>query len=493
MKMVEAKGTAAVKSIQAQKQYREEPGKFKQMGKSVTMSTVPSSHLHSPESSPDGPITNNTATLLASPEEKHFDTQNPSAGEASVQPTAASTSPAPDGGLHAWLQVLGAFMLWFNSWGILNAFGVFQTYYESGELFTRSSFDISWIGSIQSFMLLVVGVFAGPMYDRGYLHALLIVGSFGVVFGHMMLSLCTEYWQVVLAQGFCVGLGAGCLFVPSVSILPTYFSTKIGLAIGLGSSGSSIGGTIYPILLYRLIDRIGFAWSVRIMAFIALGTLLIPLAVMRMHVRAPKARAMLDLSAFTDVPYMVFVVATLIGFAGLSIVLFYISYYGFEQEILDRKMSFYIIAIFNAASTFGRTAPNALSDRVGPFNLIAPCAIACGVLMLCMIAVGSEAAIIILAILIGFFSGVFIAMPPVCFVALIKDKSRIGTRIGMGFAMIGSGMLVGGPGGGGILGTEEPLEWVGLWAFGGVAAIVAGLFYIALRVARSGIRLRVKA
>ncbi|KAI4166924.1 MAG: hypothetical protein LQ343_007627 [Gyalolechia ehrenbergii] len=353
-----------------------------------------------------------------------------------------------------------AFMLWFNSWGILNAFGVFQTYYESGELFTNSSFDISWIGSIQSFMLLAVGVFAGPVYDRGYLRTLLFVGSFGVVFGHMMLSLCTEYWQVVLAQGICVGLGAGCLFVPSVSLLPTYFSTKVGLAIGIGSSGSSIGGIIYPIVLYRLIDRIGFAWSVRVVAFIAFGTLFIPLTVMRMRVRAPKARTKLDLSAFTDVPYMTFVVATLIGFAGVSIVLFYISYYALEQG-MDTKMSFYIVAIFNAASTFGRTAPNTLSDRGGPFNLIAPCAIACGVLMLCMIAVGSEAAIIILAILIGFFSGAFIAMPPVCFVALVKDKSRIGTRIGMGFAIIGFGMLVGGPGDGSILGTEEPLDWVG--------------------------------
>lgn len=422
--------------------------------------TISPNHLQSLASSPnDHPVRNET-TLLASPE-KHANSQDSQTHETPVKPPSGNSSPPPDGGLQAWLQVLGAFMLWFNSWGILNAFGVFQTYYESGQLFTKSSFDISWIGSIQSFMLLVTGVFAGPLYDRGYLRTLLFMGSFGVVFGHMMLSLCDEYWQVVLAQGICVGLGAGCLFVPSVSVLPTYFSSKIGLAIGIGSSGSSIGGIIYPIVIYRLIDRIGFAWSVRVMAFIALGTLLIPLAIMRMRVRPPKARDIIDLSAFTDATYMIFVMATLIGFAGLSIVLFYISYYALEQKILDTRMSFYIIAIFNAASTFGRTVPNAMSDRVGPFNLIAPSAVTCGVLMLCMIAVGSEAAIVILAILIGFFSGVFVAMPPVCFVALIKDKSRIGTRIGMGFAMSAFGMLVGGPGGGGILGTKEPLEWAG--------------------------------
>ncbi|KAL8784613.1 MAG: hypothetical protein Q9213_003868 [Squamulea squamosa] len=448
---------------------------------------------HSSASSSDGTVTNHEDPPSVSLEEKHVDPQALPACEAPVNPLPSRPSPPPNGGLQAWLHVLGAFLLWFNSWGVLNAFGVFQTYYESAALFTRSSSDISWIGAIQSFMLLLVGVFAGPMYDRGYLRTLLVLGSFCVVFGHMMLSLCTEYWQVVLAQGIVVGTGAGCLFVPSVSVLPTYFSTRIGLAVGLASSGSSIGGIIYPVVLYRLIDRIGFAWSVRTMAFIALGTLLIPLSVMRMRVKSPRVRSLVDLSAFTDVPYMTFVVATLIGFMGLNIVLFYLSYYALEQHILNRKMSFYIIAIFNAASTFGRTAPNALSDKMGPFNLLAPCAVISGILMLCMIAVRSEAAIIVVAILVGFFSGVFIAMPPVCFVSLIKDKSRIGTRIGMGFAMIALGVLAGGPGGGGILGTEAPLEWTGLWAFGGVAALLAGVMYIALRVAKGGVKLNVKA
>lgn len=90
--------------------------------------------------------------------------------------------------------------------------------------------------------MLLVGACTGPVFDRGHLRLLLIIGSFGVVFGFMMLSLCKEFWQALLAQGFCIGLGGGMLFVPSVAILPTYFSTKIGLAIGLAAAGSSMGG-----------------------------------------------------------------------------------------------------------------------------------------------------------------------------------------------------------------------------------------------------------
>ncbi|KAI5867886.1 MFS general substrate transporter [Durotheca rogersii] len=402
--------------------------------------------------------------------------------------------PPPDGGLVAWLHVVGGFMLFFNTWGILNAFGVFQTYYERpGTMFDRSSSDISWIGSIQSFMVLLGGVFAGPIYDRGYLRELLIIGSFGIVFGHMMLSLCSQYWQVILAQGLCVGLGAGMLFVPCVSLIPTYFTTKLGLAVGLASSGSSVGGVIYPIVLSRLLNTIGYAWSVRVMGFIALGTLLIPIAVMRIRVRAPKPRSMIDWSAFSDFPYMVFTATTFIGFMGLGILIFYISYYPEEQGLTDETLSFYMVPIFNAASCFGRVLPNALSDKVGPFNVIGPCTLITGVLMICMMAAHSRGAVIAVTALAGFFSGVFIAMPPVCFFPLTKDKSKLGTRIGMGFGIIAVGLLIGSPIGGAILGGTKPLRWAGLWGFGGGAATLAGLLYTALRIYRSGIALNIKA
>ena len=129
-------------------------------------------------------------------------------------------------------------------------------------------------------MLLTVGFTSGPIYDRGHLRILVIVGSFGVVFGLMMLSICKTYWQALLTQGLVVGTGAGCLFVPCVAVLPTYFNTKLGLAVGLAAAGSSMGGVIYPTVLYQLIDKLGFGWSVRVLAFIALVTLVIPVTAM---------------------------------------------------------------------------------------------------------------------------------------------------------------------------------------------------------------------
>lgn len=101
--------------------------------------------------------------------------------------------------------------------GIVNSFGVFQTFYTESLLAKESASNISWIGSIQACLLLVVGPLAGPLFDAGYFYTLIRVGSFMVVFGMMMTSLSTEYYQVILAQGLCVGIGAGFLFIPSVA------------------------------------------------------------------------------------------------------------------------------------------------------------------------------------------------------------------------------------------------------------------------------------
>ncbi|KAL4862124.1 hypothetical protein BDV12DRAFT_207449 [Aspergillus spectabilis] len=432
--------------------------------------------------SPSFPMQNNEETSTREP-----------CTESPPKPPAGGPSPPPNGGFIAWLHVAGGFMLFFNTWGMLNTFGVFQTYYESGDLFRSSSSDISWIGSIQATMLLLVGFFTGPIYDRGYLRALLIVGSFGIVFGTMMLSLCKEYWQVLLAQGFGVGIGAGCLFVPCVSILPTYFSTKLGAALGLAVSGSSLGGIIYPIVLNRLIEPIGFGWAVRVIGFIALATLLLPIAVMKQRVTPPKARALIDWSAFTDIPYMTLVLAGLIAFMGLFTLFFYISYVGSARHLTSNDMAFYLVPILNAASCFGRTIPNAMADKLGPFNLIAPCCAMVGVCILCLISVTNEAGLIVIAIFSGFFSGALIGLPPLCFVALTEDKSKIGTRIGMGFGMMAFGVLAGGPGAGDILGEARNMNWNGVWIFGGVSTLVAAGIFAVLRVARFGGRLRVKA
>lgn len=60
-------------------------------------------------------------------------------------------------------------------------------------------------------------MFVGLIYDRYGTRWLLLVGSFMHVFGIMMASISTKYYQILLAQGFCSGIGCAMLFNPCES------------------------------------------------------------------------------------------------------------------------------------------------------------------------------------------------------------------------------------------------------------------------------------
>lgn len=172
----------------------------------------------------------------------------------------------PDGGFEAWWQVFMTHIVIFNTWGYINSFGLFQTYYET--TLDESASAISWIGSVQIFLLFFMGTASGRAADAGYFKSVFAVGLFLQLLGTFMTSLCTTYLQLLLAQGICTGLGNGLMFCPSLSVLSTYFSTKRAQAIGIAASGTATGGIVFPIVAQKLLPNIGFGWTVRVMGFI---------------------------------------------------------------------------------------------------------------------------------------------------------------------------------------------------------------------------------
>ena len=147
----------------------------------------------------------------------------------------------PDGGFQAWMQVAAAFFIFMNTAGVFSSYGVYQGFYTQGPLKSISGSNISWIGSLQGCLMLLISIVTGPLYDLGYLHSLVNMGTFAIVFGMMVTSICREYWQFFLAQGVMVGVGNGLLFLPSIAIVPQYFSENKALASGIVAAGSCIG------------------------------------------------------------------------------------------------------------------------------------------------------------------------------------------------------------------------------------------------------------
>lgn len=166
----------------------------------------------------------------------------------------------------------------------------------------------------------------------------------------MMTSISTEYYQFLLAQGICSPLGASLTFSPALSCTATWFEKRRALAFGIVSSGSSLGGVVFPTMLSRLLPTIGFGWSLRISAFIVLALLVIANLTVRSRIApVPRPVKLSDYtSPFSEVPFVLLVLASCCGFFAMFVPINYIIVEA-QDDGINRDLAGYLLTILNAA------------------------------------------------------------------------------------------------------------------------------------------------
>ncbi|EEQ90051.2 MFS transporter [Blastomyces dermatitidis ER-3] len=169
----------------------------------------------------------------------------------------------PNGGVRAWSVVVGSFLLQMSSFGYLNTCGTFQYYYQSIMLPSKNSSQLAWITTLQIAFFFACGPAVGKLVDVYGSRPVIAPFAALAVISLGMLSLCTQYYQVLLAQGVAFGIAVSGTCLPAIVTVSQWFSTKRGLAVGVASCGSSVGGVIFPIMVSRLIKSHGFASAIR--------------------------------------------------------------------------------------------------------------------------------------------------------------------------------------------------------------------------------------
>ncbi|KIJ65812.1 hypothetical protein HYDPIDRAFT_174676 [Hydnomerulius pinastri MD-312] len=389
-----------------------------------------------------------------------------------LQQPASESTEVVDGGLRAWMTILGGFLITTSTWGYVNAFGVYQDLYTLSH--TSSTSNVSWIGSTQLFFLLAIGLPAGKLLDMGYFRYTNIFGSLLYVFSLFMLSLANpeKYYQVYLSQGLGLGIGAGLLYVPAVAVQAHHWRKKRAFAMGVVVTGSSVGGIFFPIMLNQLFkSSAGFQWGVRASAFVVLGLLVIANLLIsdnpsvNKHVQSkPSMRTIL-----TDIPYLLSIFGVILIDWGIFFPYFYIQLFAILHG-MDANVAFYTLAVLNAAAIPGRIIPGILADRFGPFNIMLPALVVNAALVFALFGVGTTASTFVFAILYGFSSGAFLTLCAPCTAALARHPNEIGIRFGIAFSLTGLGALTGAPINGALLGQTFP--WYKAIIFSGVAFLV---------------------
>ncbi|KAF2260501.1 monocarboxylate permease-like protein [Lojkania enalia] len=398
---------------------------------------------------------------------------------------SAEFGPPPDGGLQAWLVAAGGACVTFACMGFANAFGVFQEYYFSHQLSDQSPDDIAWIGSLGAFMQFAGGVIGGPLFDR-YGAWIMTPAALGYIFAMMMTSLCSKYWQFMLSQGVLLGACMGLTQFPAFAAVSQFFDKKRAVAFGLVISGSSIGGVVLPIALSKMFNStsLSFGWSVRIIGFVITPLLVFACVVTKARLPPRKTNFFVK-AAFKDKKYDLLIVSLLFMFCGMFTPLFFIPTYAVSKG-MSVTLASYLLAIVNAASTFGRIIPGVLADKYGRFNILAVGGIATGIVILCLTRADSNAELIVYSIFMGFTSGSVISGGSAAISVCAEDPREAGAYMGQGMAFAAIAALIGPPINGALIKRYEGFLQSSI--FSGVVCIVGGcLALLAKSVTPQGI------
>ncbi|KAF4339684.1 transporter MCH4 [Fusarium beomiforme] len=385
--------------------------------------------------------------------------------------------PPPDGGFWAWASAIAGHIVMLNSWGYNSSFGVFQTYYTTH--LDNPASQISWIGSAQISALFFIGTLSGRLTDAGYFRITFAVGTLLTCLGVFMTSLSTTFWQLLLAQGLCTGLGNGLMFTPSLAVVSTYFKRRRALAFGITATGSATGGLIFPSMARQLLGKIGFTWTVRAMGLVQVTTLVAANLLLRPRIPPRPSGPWVDIASFKEKGYLFFAIGIFFTFWGTFFPFYYLASFAVSQ--LDKPLTYSaaldVLLVVNGVGVIGRSLPNAIAHYYGSITVLIPVTFVSAICLFTWPCVSTEGGLYAWAGVYGIAAGASMSLFPPALSDLTTDVHKTGVRMGMIFTMNSIATLTGPPIAGLIIRRSEG-HYLGAQIFAAVSLFLGGLFIL---------------
>ena len=133
------------------------------------------------------------------------------------------------------------------------------------------------------------GIWTGRMADRQGLMPVLCVGAVAVCGGYVWAGLSGSIWGFGLAHGLMGLVGASATFAPLMADTALWWNKRRGIAVAICASGNYIAGALWPPIVQRGIDTLGWRSTYMLLGLVCgVGMLLLAL---RMRQRAPMVAA----------------------------------------------------------------------------------------------------------------------------------------------------------------------------------------------------------
>lgn len=438
----------------------------------------------------------------------------------------------PEGG-RGWLVIFGMWVIMGTSYGIINAYGEYQAHYV--KMFPGEKQSIlTLIGSLQPFMIYMMGIPAVMLINKMGPRFVISLGGFIMVLSLMMISLCTQIWQLFLAQGVLFGCGCGLCVFAAFALPQQWFKKKRALAVGICASGSSIGGMVWPIAFSRLVEEVGFAWANRIIGFIYIPLIVVAVIAAKSRdteapVPIPQSDAndttttdeessgdadvesqvmssnnhevvdekeqanktippskppLIEWSVLNDKFFILYLISNTVSFFALFPPLFFLPSYAASMNA-SPNITKYILTIANAGSVIGRILPGFVGDKIGRVNSLIPCLFFSGLTTLVFwLPCRGDALLVVFAITFGISSGAVVSLGPATLGQLF-GVANLKSRLSLFMLLSGPGCLAGPSISGAFLpsGTNSGIEgYYKAQIFCGVLFFVSASVLVVLRL-----------
>jgi MFS family permease len=359
-----------------------------------------------------------------------------------VQSSTAATNPAPPNGGYGWVVVAASFVVHFLVLGNIYSFGVLFPVYL--DVFNASQGSVAWVGSISAGLMTGLGIYTGSWADEFGNARMVILGGVFVATGFFTASFSTSLWHLYLTQGLIAGIGYSLAFVAGVTVVAQWFTSRRGVAVGIAVAGSGLGQFGLSLVTGNLLSSFKWRTTLRILALIDIvGLTLCALAIRRFTPLSKRSSGDSGMLYFKDRNFVFLYASAVVSTLGLFMPYTHVPKFALLHGI-NTTGSILILSMMGIASAVGRVGIGYAADVLGKLRMLMVCMSVGGASTLAWMGCTSFAALMVYAVVYGFFAGGVISLYPTVIAELYGVK-RIGLVTGVLYTGTAFGNLLAAP------------------------------------------------
>ena len=352
---------------------------------------------------------------------------------------------------YGWRIVAAAFVVLFTAYGAQYCFGVF--FAALLDEFQWSRAGLSGVFSLYAFGYCIVGFPAGRLTDRWGPRVVITAGALFLGIALAAMALVTRLWEPYVLYGVLGALGMGTAYVPCNSTVVKWFARRRGLAVGVASTGGSLGTFALPPLAHWVVAAVGWriayvGFGVGVFAALALAATVmrrdprsmglspdgVEVTPARSDARAARAWS-LGRAMGTSVFWLI---AAAFTATWLAVFIPLVHLVPFARDLgYSAGTGAWLVSALGAGAVVGRLAMGPVSDRVGRRPALVAGTTLQAVAFLAFSAVQGLDGLVLTAAAFGFSYGTISALFP----AIVGDffgPDQAGTLVGFLFMLAGS-------------------------------------------------------